>query len=204
MRNINKAALTAAQEFDCKIKAVFEGASGRKNAFVFSRADQNPPPLSAGGAPRQAQQGEVVRFCRARSQIDLIGVRADQTRNLVSRLVDRLCGLPSERMISRMRIPETFIKIWLHRPQHPPVERRSRLMIKIEHSSNFHFSSGGEEVSARLSAPQFSPGRNEAACSRGRAMKFRGMVPCVGILNPGLRRTCSGETKNRFNAKPPL
>ena len=51
---------------------------------------------------------EVVRFGRAAREDDFLRVRADQIGDLLARLLDRLLGLPAERMVAAGRVAEVL------------------------------------------------------------------------------------------------
>ena len=57
---------------------------------------------------RRALEREVDRLGRARGPDELLRVAVDQRRDLLARLLDRLLGLPAERVRARRRIAEVL------------------------------------------------------------------------------------------------
>src|SRR6185436_4156027 len=75
---------------------------------------------------------QVVRFGRAAREDDLLRVRADEIRNLLARLLDRLFRFPAERMVAAGGVAEVLREVRQHRLDDARVHRRRRVIVHVD------------------------------------------------------------------------
>ena len=122
--------------------SAFSGKVGDAAAFLFKMLAgiENRLVLAGGGDDviallgihlRDTLQREVVRFGRAAGEHDFLRGCANQIRDLLARLLNRLFRFPSEAMIAARRIAEEFLEIRQHRIEHARVDRGCCVVIEI-------------------------------------------------------------------------
>ena len=81
---------------------------------------------------RRALQREVDRLGRARRPDDLLRVAVHQRRDLVARLLDRLLGVPAERVRARRGVAEVLGQVRDHLLRDARIDRRGRRIVEID------------------------------------------------------------------------
>ena len=77
---------------------------------------------------------QVVRLGAAAGPDDFARIRADQGRDLLARLVDRLLGMPAEAVRARGRVAEFAVRRQelAHLVRHPGIHRRGRGIVQVD------------------------------------------------------------------------
>src|SRR5208283_4413058 len=99
---------------------------------------------------------EVVRLGGAAGEDDLLGLAADQRRDLIARAIDRLFGFPSETVIAAGGIAELLGEVRQHRLHDARIDRSRRVIIHVNGQLGHNCSSLTEsapEVLANHSGP---------------------------------------------------
>ncbi len=81
---------------------------------------------------------EVVGLGRAAREHDLLGVGADEIRDLLARLVDGLLGRPSERMVPAGGVAEMLGEVGQHRVHDTRIHGRRRVIVEINRKFDGH------------------------------------------------------------------
>ncbi len=84
-----------------------------------------------------ALQRQIVRFGGAAGEHDLFASGADQTRDLLARLLDRFLGFPTKAVIAAGGIAERLKEIRLHGVEYARIHRGGRVIIHVDWQ--FHF-----------------------------------------------------------------
>ena len=106
-----------------------------QNGWVFRPCRHDVSPITASN--RNAPYREIARLGCTGDEEDLTFVCADEVRNLSSRNLDRLAGLPPVPMTSGVRVSECGRPIRLHGFRYPWVEWRGRLVVQVDRHRPF-------------------------------------------------------------------
>ena len=110
---------------------LLERAARVEHALVLGHGRDHVA-LPALEEPGHALDRHVVRFGGAGGEDYLAGIGVDHLRHLLARVLDRVTGFPAIGMRCRMRIAEGLGEIGGHRRHDARVDRRRRLVIKID------------------------------------------------------------------------
>jgi len=81
---------------------------------------------------RRALQRQIDRLGGTRGPDQLLGVTMDQLGDFLARLLDRLLGLPAERVRTRSRVAEMLGQVRNHLGRDPRIDRGRRRIIEID------------------------------------------------------------------------
>ena len=103
----------------------------------------------------RALERQVVGLGRARGPDDLARVGADQRRDLLPRLLDRLLRLPTPGMAARRRVAEVLAQPRDHRVDDALIHRRRRAVVHVDREMRGHVH--GERLTSRKPLPGRTP-----------------------------------------------
>ena len=86
----------------------------------------------AGIGFEHALEGQVIAFRSACGKNNFSGVGADQFRHLLAGDFDAFIGRPAESVLAARGIAELLPEIGQHGFQHPGVDRRGSVVVKID------------------------------------------------------------------------
>jgi hypothetical protein len=124
-------------------------ARARSRRMLDDRRDDVALPLER---LRHTTDGEVVRLRAARREHDLVGVAAEERRDLLPRLGDRRAGARAVHMPAR-GVAEVLAQVRQHRGDDLGQERRRRVVVEVDRVVRHGRDSGLSAANARNAAP---------------------------------------------------
>ena len=109
----------------------FEFAAGVEHGLVFG-LDGDQVLALAGIEVRRALDRQVVRLGRTRGPDDFLRICADQRRDLLACILDRLLGFPAIGVGTAGRVAEVLRQIGNHLRGNARIDRRCRRVIEID------------------------------------------------------------------------